>query len=245
MSSTSETGHAKNLSAFQSLISFCKGYGPAYNPGRMALTTKAMETQLAAAQAALANVKTAEMSFGNATNQRVLAFKALKPLATQLVNALAAAGASTEAVKDAKTINRKLQGQRAPGSPKPVQPGSTQPEVNTTSASQQSFVQQAEHFNKFIELLSVESAYAPNEAGLQVPALLTTLAGLRAANAAVTDAYTGWSNSRLQRDQLLYEPTTGVVSTALDAKKYIKSVFGAGSPQYNQVGNLRFHMVVS
>jgi len=34
MASTPETGHAKNVSKLESLISFVKGYGATYNPSK-------------------------------------------------------------------------------------------------------------------------------------------------------------------------------------------------------------------
>jgi len=37
MASTSETGHAKNVANFEDLISFCTGYGTAYNPSKAAI----------------------------------------------------------------------------------------------------------------------------------------------------------------------------------------------------------------
>jgi hypothetical protein len=42
------------------------------------------------------------------------------------------------------------------------------------------------------------------------------------------------------RDQLLYGEETGMVDVAMDVKNYVKSVFGAISPQYKQVSRLRF-----
>lgn len=52
-------------------------------------------------------------AYNNAVNDRMLGFKPLKPTATRIIGALAATDATTEVLKDAKTINRKLQGQRA------------------------------------------------------------------------------------------------------------------------------------
>jgi hypothetical protein len=43
----------------------------------------------------------------------VLLFDPLRPLSTRLVNAFTTTDATTEMVKDAKSINRKLQGKRA------------------------------------------------------------------------------------------------------------------------------------
>ena len=41
-------------------------------------------------------------------------------------------------------------------------------------------------------------------------------------------------------DSTLYNPLSGLVQTALDVKKYVKSVFGASSPQFKQVSGLEF-----
>ena len=62
--------------------------------------------------------KTTKISFDNATNARELAFKDLKILATKVVNALLVSGATTLAVDDVKTINRKIQGAKANGGAK-------------------------------------------------------------------------------------------------------------------------------
>ena len=37
-----------------------------------------------------------------------------------------------------------------------------------------------------------------------------------------------------------YNENTGLVDVALDSKTYIKSIFGATSPQYKQISKLRF-----
>lgn len=43
MANSQETGHAKNVSNFESLLSFVKGYGDAYNPTRDANKIAALE----------------------------------------------------------------------------------------------------------------------------------------------------------------------------------------------------------
>jgi hypothetical protein len=44
MTSKSETGHAKNVANFESLISFCIGYNADYNPSNAALKISALQT---------------------------------------------------------------------------------------------------------------------------------------------------------------------------------------------------------
>ena len=245
MSSTSETGHAKNAANFEDLISFCTGYGAKYNPSKEALKVANLTTQRTNALAALKQVKITETAFNNATNKRIDAFKPLKQLATQIVNALDSTDASAETVKDAKTINKKIQGQRG-GKKETASPNLSiegAAEAKIISASQQSYDQQQEHFDKLIELLTSDSNYKPNETDLTIVTLNTKLADLKKANTAVVDTYTNVSNSRINRDNVLYNPLTGLVNTALDVKKYVKSVFTATSPEFKQVNRLPFKKI--
>ena len=48
------------------------------------------------------------------------------------------------------------------------------------------------------------------------------------------------SNARIARNEVLYKEKTGLVDTAFDVKVYIKSLFGASSPQYKQISKLAF-----
>lgn len=243
MPSTSETGHAKNVANFEDLISFCNGYGASYNPSKEALKIPNLQTQLTTSQNVLKDVKTTQTAFNNATNSRMDAFKPLKSLATKIINALDATDASAETVKDARSINRKLQGQRATPKASPAQPpagGDAAPPDKTISSSQQSYDQQIEHFDKLIELLASDSNYKPNEADLTLSAIHVKLTALKTANTAVVDTYTNWSNSRIARRTILYNPLTGLVNAAFDVKKYVKSIYGATSPQYKQVSKLEF-----
>ena len=244
MPSTSETGHAKNVANFEDLISFCNGYGAAYNPSKAALTIAELTTLQTNAKASLQQAKTTKTSFDNATNARQSAFKDLKPLATKVVNALAVSGATPLTVADAKTINRKIQGAKANGGTKtpttPADPNAPAPTDKTISTSQQSYDSLIDHFTKMIESVSQDANYKPNEKELQVATLQTKLDSLKTANTDLINGFTNWSNARINRNTTLYNPLTGLVQTALEVKKYVKSVFGATSPQFKQVSGLEF-----
>jgi hypothetical protein len=45
------------------------------------------------------------------------------------------------------------------------------------------------------------------------------------------------------RNIKLYSPETGIVDTAQTVKNYVKSVFGATSPQYKQISKLIFRKI--
>lgn len=242
MASTTETGHAKNVATFEDLISFCTGYGASYNPSKAALKLPALTTQLTTANIALQGVKTAKTAYDNATNAREISFKPLKSLATKIVSAITATEAADQTVDDVKTTNMKIQGRRASKVEKPSAEALTKgaEPVKTASTSQQSYDKMIDHFAQLIATLTAEPKYLPNENELKLTALNTMLTDLKAKNTAVINATTAASNARITRDKALYAETTGMIDTALDVKTYVKSVFGASSPQYKQVSGLKF-----
>jgi hypothetical protein len=237
MVSTSETGHAKNVANFQTLISFVQGYGAVYNPTKVSLTLPKLIALKAEGDSRIADVLAKNTNYNNVVNQRMDAFSGLKALATRMVNAFQATDTTDEMIKDAKTINRKLQGQRkSANASTPVDPNAPAP--NTISTSQQSYTQLIQHFAGLISILQSEPNYGPNEADLKITALLDKQNVLAGHNIAVANAYVLVSNARLARNSTLYTNPDSIFETAADVKKYIKSVFGANSPEYAQVKSI-------
>ena len=75
---------------------------------------------------------------------------------------------------------------------------------------------------------------------MKIATLTAKQADMTAKNTALATAYTAVSNSRINRDKVLYKETTGLVPIATDVKKYIKAVFGASSAEYRQVKSIEF-----
>jgi len=237
MASNSEKGHAKNVANLQRLISFCNGYGAQYNPTQPAIKIPAMQALLTASNNSLIAVNTALTPWKVAVNMRQIAFETLRPTCTRVINALDACGASGAIVKDGRTYVRKISGKRVSAATP------TAADAAGTSAVQRSFDAQVANFQSFISLLTGEPLYIPNESPLQIVQLNTYLTQLQTANTNVINTLTPWSNARVSRNNILYAPSTGLVDVALESKKYIKSVFGASSPQYKQVSGLEFSRV--
>ncbi|NJL76804.1 MAG: hypothetical protein HC892_19090 [Saprospiraceae bacterium] len=103
-----------------------------------------------------------------------------------------------------------------------------------------SFDSRIDNFDKFVKLLTSVTLYAQNEADLKVTALTAVLTDLKTKNAAVIAAEVPLNNARITRNDVLYKPNTGLVDIALDVKTYIKSVFGASSPQYKKISKIKF-----
>ena len=238
MASTSETGHAKNVANFQDLIEFVTGYGATYNPSKSSLKLAQLVALKATAETKLTDVISKNTNYNNKVNERMVAFSNLKSLSTRLVNALQTTDATTQTINDAKTFNRKMQGKKASASQTPTDPNAPAPA--TISTSQQSYDQLIQHLTGLKSVLEEEPSYTPNETELQVATIDAKIADLTAKNTAVSTAYTNISNSRISRNETLYTSDNGIFETASEVKKYIKSVFGASSPQYNQVSGIKF-----
>lgn len=234
MTSRSETGHAKNVANFETEISFCTAYGTAYNPSKKTLKLEALNALLTQSRTSLSEIVNAKNQLDLRINERQIKFNPLKPTATRIINALEATDASSQTIADAKSINNKIQGRRSSAKPKDGE------EVRTISTSQQSYDSLLDNFSKLIDLVSSEPSYTPNEEELKVATLTAYTQELQTANTNVINANTAYSNAMISRDKTLYATDTGLIDTALNVKKYVKSVFGATSPQYKQISKLEF-----
>jgi vacuolar-type H+-ATPase subunit D/Vma8 len=240
--SVSETGHAKNVANFQSLISFCSGFGAVYNPSKESLKIPQLQSLLQSAQDKINSTITQKTSYDNATNSRRNAFADLKPLSTKITNAFAVSGVEQLGINNLKSMNKKLQGTTSRKAS--VTAEDSQPDTGKTiSTSQQSYDKMVEHFSSIIEILIQNPAYNPNENDLKVTSLQDKLSDMQTKNSELIDAYTQYSNAMLDRNQTLYNPLSGLVQTSKEIKQYVKSIFGASSPQFKQINGIEFKVI--
>ena len=243
MTNTSETGHAKNVTNLESLITSIIALETSYNPSRDSIKLPALQALLTASTESLNAVNIAQAAYSNAVAARKVAFEPFSKLITRVMNSFKASGASTQVVQSARTIVRKLQGRRASAKITEEEKKALEAEgkeVNQISASQMSFDNRIENFDRLIMLLSSIPLYNPNEAELKVETLKALHNQLKEKNTEVILPIVQLSNSRIARNKILYSENTGLVDVALDSKTYIKSIFGATSPQYKQISKLRF-----
>lgn len=236
--STSEVGHAVNVAHFQELITGCESIGATYDPANSRLSTTDMTTQLTAAQDALLAVQHAKSELIIEINERQEAFEGLKKLSTRVINALIALTPDPRVIADARAILNKIQGNRAR-----EQAGQDLPEEEThhlVSTSQQSYANQVQHFSALIELLRVVPEYSPNEGDLRLPALESYLQQMQNANARIQPKYFAYQAALDHRDQLLYDPVSGLIETSKKVKSYVKSIFGTESPVFKTLNEISF-----
>lgn len=250
MPNYSEVGHGKNVANFEDLISRCVGYGATYNPVLNAIKIANMNTLKTSAQTAQSNVLTTNTALKLAQDNQKDLFDTLPALATRIMGAVKACGTTPAIIKDAQSINRKIQGKRA----KPIKEVSTERQVDPNnpmpldpkhiSAIQSGYDSMIEHFERLINFLSAIPAYNPNEADLKLSALNTLFATMKTTNTAHITATTNAMNTRILRNETLYKKVTGLLDVAQDCKDYVKSVYGAKSPRYKEVSAIQFRRLM-
>lgn len=243
MASISETGHANNVANFESLITSVIAFGTSYNPSKDTLKTPSLQTLLNAAKESLNAVNVAQSAYSNVVAARESAFEPFSKLMTRVNNALKATDTTAQVDESAQTIIRKLQGKRASAKLTDEEKqalGAEGKEANQISAVQLSYDSRLENFDKLIMLLTSVPLYNPNEEDLKISSLTTYYNELRAKNSDVLVPTVQLSNARISRNEILYKPLIGLVDIAFDTKVYIKSVFGATSPQFKQISKLTF-----
>ncbi len=241
MASISETGHAKNVANFMQLVSFVNDYGATYNPTRNSIKLPNLQTQAKAAEEALAAVNLALANYNNAITDREAAFAPLAKLATRITSALKATDATKQIIETMVSLNKKLQGSRVSAVLTEDEQLARKAENKSTkqiSASQQSYDNRLDTFNKMVNLLESIPQYDPNEVALKAASLLALYNTLKTHNATVVGTGTLLSNARVKRDLLLYDAETGLPATTQDVKNYVKSVFGATNIAYTQMASL-------
>lgn len=235
----SETGHAKQVATFETLVSFVTGYGGDYKPSNAVIELVQLNAALASAQAMIDGVTTGLIGWKVKVNDRESEFQGIGKFMTRLSASYASCGAAPNAIDDMKGFARKVAGARK-GKIEIDDPNTPEDEAAHNSVSQRSYTQVVEHFDNAIELCMNTPQFTPNEAELTVVAMQAKSAAMKAANTAVTNSVTTLSNNRLDRNSVLYTDAISLYELAKLVKLYVKSLYGADSPQYKQISGLEF-----
>ena len=236
MPSTSEVGHAKNVANLQKLteqvITFTN-----YNPPVDNLKVANLQTLYTTASTKLSEVEDKRHANKNAITVRQSAFENLKSICTKIINHLEILGLPEGTIDQAKSLNRVIQGGQKKTTTPPDE--NVQP-APTVSTSRQSYTQQAENFGILLQLLSTIPTYAPNEDDLKLINLNTYKDSLVSSTQSVDQTEAELNLKLIERDNLLYADGTGLYTIAQNLKKYVKSLYGATSPEYSNVSDIKF-----
>ena len=236
MASQSEVGHAKNVANLQKLIEQVKVY-TLYNPPVDNLKIENLQTLYSTASSILNEVEDKRNANKNAITLRQSTFENLKSTCTKIINHVGILGLPQGTIDQAKSLNRTIQGGQKKQTA-PIEEGKEP--AKTVSTSRQSYTQQTENFGILLQLLGTIPTYTPNEDDLKVTNLNTYKESLMSATQSVDQTEAELNNKLIERDQILYADGTGLYTIAQNVKKYVKSLYGATSPEYANVSSIEF-----
>ncbi len=236
MSSHSEVGHAKNVANLQKITQQVNTYS-LYNPPVENISLASLQTLYNNANAKLNEVADKRQANKNAIVARQSAFENLKSTCTSIMNLLEILGLPQGTLDQARSLNRAMQGS-SKKTTTPPEEGKEAP--RTVSTSRQSYTQQTENFGLLVQLLGTIPNYAPNEADLKLNNLNTYHSSLLNATLVIDQTESELNTRMIERDKMLYAEGTGLYTIAQNVKKYVKSLYGATSPEYTNVSAIKF-----
>ena len=236
MSKQYETGNAKNVANLQKLIEQVTVY-TAYNPPVDNLKIVNLNTLYTNSLNAVTEVEEKRNANKNAIHTRQQAYLNLKSTSTRIINQLEILGLTEGVLAQAKSLNNLIQGSKKKKKEVDAETGE---EKKTSSTSRQSFTQLADNFSKILQLLTTIPTYNPNLEELKLVNLTTYHTTLVESTKNVDITEAELNTKLIERNKILYENGTGLYTIAQNVKKYVKSIYGATSPEYSNISKIKF-----
>lgn len=254
--SAKETGHAKNVASYGTLVTDVESFGTTFNPSNDDIKLTALRVVKTSLESTMTEMREAERPYKTAINARQEAFKGMSPLATKMKNALLASKATKKEIKDGESLAKKLTGGKkaldsfiesthekakttSPQSDTSIASEINNDDINQHSNSQMGYDNRIENFKKFITFLTSIPSYNPNEDNLKIETLTTYANSLQPLNNAVDTTFLPFYNARSKRNNLLYATDTGVHDLVQKVKSYVKSAYGVKSPEYKLISKIQ------
>lgn len=236
MGSKSETGHARNVALFTDLINICKGFGERYKPARNDLKINALTDLATTVEQLQSELNKAIPVSISAVAAKDKEFKKLSKLVTRALSAFKSSAPLPGQFSNAQTIAKEIKGENN----KKKTNGNEEEQVPHHSVSRLSMDSRIENLSRLIELLAKSGVYSPNEEELKLETLTAYASTLKSLSEQVVIAERPEFEARTNRNKALYASDTGLVEIGNAVRDYVKSVFGARSPEYKAVLRIKF-----
>ncbi len=218
-------------------------FDPAFNPSDTRLSIQNQKEIKVSGDKVLLGVALAERTNDDFATTRNIAFDALDPFVTRLINAVRISDAPAQTIEHADSIVREYRNQRATEiePPAKTEEGTEEEEsARTNKMRNGSFNTKIENYRNLVLLVNAIVGYKTNEAELTLEAISGRLDNLKRVNSACVTAEAELEAARQLRDIVLYADKTGLVDVAMDSKLYVKSAYGATSKQYRLISGITF-----
>jgi len=243
MATTTAITHKTNVSNFNKFVIEVTAFGIAYTPTKTSIMADALNTL----NVKMKTVDTAEtvalLDLNNARNARADIFAMSTDIITRVANAIRATDIPESTKEDLLSITSKFLG-RVRSTKKETTVAATEGQASTTTTSHgkvpQDMDSKLSYLDTLIKQITTVTAYNPNEANLKVANLTTLYDEMKVKRTAEITAEAAHDNAAITRNNVMYADITGIIDVTNDVKAYVKSLYGASSPQYKQLTTLKF-----
>jgi len=243
MKTTNGSGHEQNVTNLNVEISSVITFGSRYNPSVLALTAPELTKLYQQGTEANDEVKKNSIAENNARAVRANKFEGIDDKVTRIVNAVRICGTTPQILDQVESIVRELRAKRATDKLTAEELAAEKAngnDIKQVILHNATFDRKVVNFEKLGQVLSIIPQYQPNEPELTVAGIKASSIEYKTLNDQVVTTMAVTKASDIARREVLYADNTGLVDVALLVKQYVKSVFGATSPQYKQISNIPF-----
>jgi len=240
---TSKRSNKQNVDNLEVFTEKAITFIPAYNPSDARLSIQNQKQVKVSGDKALLEVALAERTNDDLATIRNIAFDALDPFVTRLINSVRISDAPDQTIEHGDSMVREYRNQRAKEIEAPAKSaeGTDEEEsARTNKMRNGSFNTKIENFRNLVLLVNAIVGYKSNETDLTVEAIGERLEELKRVNSACVTAEAELEAARKLRDIVLYADKSGLVDVAQDSKLYVKSAYGANSTQYRSISGITF-----
>jgi hypothetical protein len=241
--STEQTGNVHNVVNLDEMIKQIMTFDPRYNPARPEFTISRLIELKDGGMAVNSLFDDAENAGKNAASARNAIYDDFDDTVTRSINAFRISGANKSTIAQAEIFVRELRGKRATPKLTDEEIAAAKEEgkeVKQNTLHNSNIDSKIDNMDKYVKFIFTVNEYSPNEPDLTKEGLKSYLANFKAAhdNAKTKDAQL--DAARIKRFNILYAEDTGLIDIALGAKMYVKSAFGATSPEYKSISDIAF-----
>ena len=237
----SETGHYKNVANGKDLIEKIETFTSEYKPSKKTLTLVELKNYNEKANNYITEVQQAKNNWSLIVDARQLGFKDIKKFSTRIMGILSGTNMIKKEIETARAINAKIQSVKLiKPKEEDIEKEANDPEAKKQSPSRQSFDSLYENFSDLVELLTISKGYDPIVEEFKIASLKAYAKALLEHNDKMATAEAKITDIREKRNVFMYTPETGYVDIMLDAKNFIKGLFGASSETFKNVNKIKF-----
>jgi hypothetical protein len=235
ISTTSETGHNKNVANFNTAYQILEEMDTVYNPSNDNIKLAILDPLRNELKVCIKELNEKDPIYKNDVADRELAIEPLAKLMTRIINNVKSLDIAAANKENIINLATKIRGNKSTKAKK-----TEKNEDDSISTSQMSYDSRIANLAALIALLAATPKYAPNETELKIITLEANHTSLEAGSKAVNASGAALLTARKNRNKILYHNPNNIIQIMKSIKSYLVGMGDEGKPYYKAIVKLKF-----